>query len=509
MAKVDVNKLEGGGDPNIYNTGKAIDINSVNVYTFMDHAFTGTGGFRNGKYLIPHSREMFFASRMQLAFYKNFVKPIINAMVRPVFSDQVARKVIREGSTDEKPRPDTESLFNDFIWDCDNAGTYLQSYTHKTITKCRLHGLVFTVVDNFPQDQQPQTTAEAREGRVFPYVYMKAANQVKRWTLDKFGNIETIMFRDVDIIRRNERTGKDEVVETWREWDSMKSVQYIKTEDKDGAESFQEVETVEHGLGVVPVIVSYSLDRQDLNHLMVDPPAYDIARLNHTIFNTDSEIRELERSQGFAVFYIQSDTQSPTFTSGPWNVLWVPTTATMPPGFAAPDANIQKNLMEHQGNLREDLFRIAEQNGVIGVQSSKSGIALQWEFFAHESVLKKTSMLATELEEKISEIFKLYTGETFTYLVDYPDSFQPNDKLGELKQLDQLQLMEMPAKATAMIKEKAFRVMFADEDPDKIEAAVEEIHETAEDEIKSREEARKRAKEETDEDEPDEPEPEE
>jgi hypothetical protein len=100
---------------------------------------------------------------------------------------------------------------------------------------------------------------------------------------------------------------------------------------------------------------------------------------------------------------------------------------------------------------------------------------MQWDFFAHESVLKKTSAMATLLEKKIAEIFKLYTGEDFVYVVIYPQSFQPNDKLAEINIYDKYLMMDLPESAKALAREKATRLLFADEDKTVVDEIVEEI----------------------------------
>ena len=141
--------------------------------------------------------------------------------------------------------------------------------------------------------------------------------------------------------------------------------------------------------------------------------------------------------------------------------------------------------MENMTEIREAIFQIAEQSGVTGVKSAKSGIAIQWDFFAHETVLKKTSALATSLEERIANLFMLYTKENFVYTVAYPDSFQPNDKLAEIKLYEEYLTIDLPPRARALAKEKITRFVLADEDEDILDQAVKEIYDMMEDEINS------------------------
>jgi hypothetical protein len=366
MSNIDVQLAATGSAENISNTKKYISVNNVNVYEFMDHAYHGTGGFRDGTFLVPHSREMFYDSRRDLAFYKNFVKPIIRAMIEPVFSKEAARTV--------EP---TNNKFQEFIADCDNAGTSLQSFMEDALITARLHGVVFIVVENFPMEEQPETEEAVVEARLFPYIYQRTARQVEKYQLDKFGGLLSITFREADVIVV--KNGAEVVESRYLKWTSTYSEEYTLNEKNE----ITVITKNEHNLGVLPVIPIFTMRRKDKNSLLIDPPLYDLAKLNLTIFNKDSEIREIERSQGFSLLYVQSDTQG-NLTIGSNNVLFVPMAATIPPGFASPNPAIQTNLMLNATSVREDLFRLAEQNGVIGVQQAKSGLALSWEFFAHE-----------------------------------------------------------------------------------------------------------------------------
>ena len=64
-----------------------------------------------------------------------------------------------------------------------------------------------------------------------------------------------------------------------------------------------------------------------------------------TVFNKDSEIRELERAQGFSFLYAQG-IEPGDLTIGANNYLNVPEGSTIPPGYCSPDPGIQKTLME-------------------------------------------------------------------------------------------------------------------------------------------------------------------
>ena len=109
--------------------------------------------------------------------------------------------------------------------------------------------------------------------------------------------------------------------------------------------------------------------------------------------------------------------------------------AKIPPGFAAPDPQIFKNLVDSARGDYEDFKAIAQQNGIIAVQDAKSGIAKEWDFRAEESLLKITAQTSQDAEIKVAELFMAYIGQEFEYEVKYPVQFSPsygNDRINQI-----------------------------------------------------------------------------
>lgn len=485
MADIDQIMKEGSVDPSPDHNYKYQSIHSENIYKFMNNAYFGTGGFRYGTYLVPHKREVFYPQRRELSFYKNFVKPIIRAMVEPVYTKDVPRSVV------SKSGKSVDNLFmNSFIEDVDNAGTNLQQFMDDAMVFSRLHGVTFIVMDNFRESDQPKEYQTALEDRIFPYIYRRDPFQIEDWVLDKFGNILSITFCEQPILTEMQHSThqikkEDKFYKRW-------TAQTVELLVKDGnTDKVKILETINHGLGVLPVISVYSTKRVSRNTPLVDPPVYDIARLNHAIYNKDSEVRDQERAQGFSVFYVQAD-DSGNITLGDKNVLFIPIEATIEPGFASPDPQILKGLVENGEKLREDLFRIAEQNGVTGVRQAKSGIAMEWDFRAQESVLQTTSRIGSDVEDKIATLFMLYTREEFEFNAEYKDDFAPNDTTQELKNVDMALTMNLGSEAERLFKKKAVKLLSQDQDQDAVQRSLDQIDEQADDAAESMNQDRNR-----------------
>lgn len=434
----------------------AVNINSINVYQFMSEAYEGTGGFRTGTYLVPFSRENDFKNRMQLAFYKNYIKPVLRAMVEPVFAKEVAREY------------DNNALFGQFIEDVDVCGTKIQEFTHAATTIARKHGVVFIVMDNFDATQQPETLDEVQKLRTLPYAYVKTADKLEDYKTDQFGNIEWITFYDY-----TDRINNKKIV-YYRTWTKTESILLKKEEN---GNKLIEVSKTYHGLGIAPVITIFSEIQEDKSCILPNPPLYDVARLNWQIYNMTVEKRHQERCQAFSIFYAQGVPPS-DLVAGLNNYINLPLEVSIAPGYASPPSDILDYLMKSEEQIRKELFLMVEQAGVIGIQSSESGIAKAFDFEAKENTLKRTSVIATSIEEKIANFFKLYTKESFEYIVDYPVDFAPMGLDREIDRIDKIfQMPELNKTFVSKMQEKLAKLYFADENKETLKEILDAIKE--------------------------------
>ena len=456
------------GDPRVSETNTYVDSLSTNKYEFMDAAYYGTGGFRDGSYLIPHDREMFYRKRRGFSVFKNFIRPIVNSLVDPVFAEPAPRVIIdADGGDTGSP------IARAFIEDVDGGGTSLQSFSRGVMHMARRHGVTFILMDNFPLEQMPATVQEAVSARIYPYMVKKAAWEVVEVKTDDFGRLEEIGFAEPDRVDGHKRYKRA------RLWTSEYSILIEKPKESLNVATGQKAvwepasAPIYHNLGVVPVVTVYACERDSLHDTLPDPPLYDVARLNHLIYNKDSEIRDLERSQAFSILYFQSDVGG-NVTLSNHNAILVPPGSTVTPGYISPDSGQLTALVENNKYYQEDLFRSAEQSGVHAVRTSMaaSGVALAWRFWAVENALKETARMATVYEVQAMDMLMLYTGEQFTYGVEYPVSYQPGDQASQIANLKAVIDMDPPEILRVVVFKKVVNLLMADMPEDEREAVI-------------------------------------
>jgi hypothetical protein len=254
------------------------DVRNLNVYDFMQYTYEGTEGYRDGRYLIPFARENFYEDRRKTAAYKNLLKPIVDAMIDPVFENEIERKSNNE-------------LFDMFCENVDNSGTNMDSFANMVITHAKLDGFTFVIMDNF--EDVDGTVKEVMDNRLYPYMYEKSPSYLHEIEIDGKGRMISITFLDDVIEINNVKT------QTYRRWDSNQSTLfYIKKSGKKDLEIVLEERV--HGLGTIPVIVvNYFLKNKNLSKLP-SPPLYNLAMLEFQLYNKETYAQELEKYQAFS-----------------------------------------------------------------------------------------------------------------------------------------------------------------------------------------------------------------
>lgn len=462
----DENKFDTSGSkqPNTDSGNAAIDIGMIDQFVLLEQAFNGTDGFKNGRYLIPHHRELFYDRRRQYSPYVNYFKTIVEAMYEPVFTKDFMR--------DHK-----NEIFAKFEKNTGGVQVSLTKFIKLCLKYVRLHSTVFIVVDNRKQTTESQE--EALKNDDYPYAYIKKAYELNMdgVAFDNRGKLLSIMFFD-----HSETTcNSNDSVDFYRYWDFNKTILYKQDKNfKDsscedfskGTKNFSKkytlAEEFSHNLGEIPIFIAYEELPDTPINIIPEPNRYDLMRVNHTIFNQDSEGRNLERDQGFSIFIKpENPGEENDINIGTNNYIGFPPDSRHAPGFVSPDSKILQALLEKRMSMQEALIAIADQSGVQGITKSKnakSGLAYAFEFFAYESTLITSAKIAAEIELNIVRLFNLWTNEKVEYSIDYPKSFKPN-QTAELftTQNEVLDLMDVPKVFKDKVWLEKFKLMYPDD----------------------------------------------
>ena len=442
-------------------------------YELLRDAYTGGGGFEDGRYLFMHSREEpeDYLLRKKMARYSNFVKVIIHSLTNPIFKKTIVRDF------------DDNEMLKQFVEDVDGSGTTLNTFMKKAAKMARLFGRIFIVVDNFAADEQAVNQKDALEQRLFPYLYPVYPEQVTDYETDRAGRFVSLSYKLTTKRSKHDLSGTGEK----EEWTWTQTTWSCKSEGESG-----ETRTGEHGLGILPIVTLSAAD-EDADTPLPVPSMLHIARASRDVYNRDSEKREILRNQCFPVLIYPAtrnaaaalkqkdeDGKEIGLTLGTGNMLVTDGEAQHLPTFTAPPLEPVKVLQEEIKSIIDDMYRQAGLSSVVGVETKTSGVAKQWDFEKTTDELADMAENCEVAEIKIFRIFARWAGIDLKNLkVKYPRTFNITDIEDELNKAAQMKMLAIGGEVVAReINRKAAEVYFADVDDRRYDEIMQDIEQT-------------------------------
>lgn len=371
----------------------------IGKYALLDDAYRASGGFEDGRYIIPHPRENGdkYRRRQQLAYFTNYVKPVVDGCVNPIFKVKPVRQ-------------NTSALYDIFLNDVDGNHTTLDRFMKKAAIRAKLHGVEFIVIDMEQIDRNTVITEkDVIDNRLYPYLYLISPAQVVDWSVDKFGKLLYISYY-ITTNTIDEKGNKKIITETYT-W-----TQYNCKKSSDKGE-----EIINNEIGVIPIVPLYG-SINDSGDLIPQSDIYAIARTNLSIYNACSELRERNRNQAFSILAFPIDPQDdydsdvPELKTGTADCLLYKS-GSASPEFITPPSGPSDTLMEEINFLIKEIYRMANMQMTTGVnQYNVSGLAKEWDNQQLFQTISELSRGLQEVEYRLAHIFSLYTSESMDNL---------------------------------------------------------------------------------------------
>lgn len=414
--------------------GETQKIINENPYDLVLNAYHGSGGFHDGRYLIPHAREVDFANRVNYSHNINVFRPILDALINPVYQTAPER------------RNDSNSAEWDlFSKNCDLKGSTLDQFFKSTAMKSKRDGVCFVIMDNF--SEVPVSKKGALDGRILPYIYTKKAKECIYYKVDKWGKLIEIAFTEPS---GESVKGKDQdlYIRLWTntEW---------KVYKKYDAGKNQFIDLVQGGpnpIGRLPIIKVMSGDAE-IDPVLPLPPLYDVARLQVAIYNLCSEAREIMRKAGFPFLAIPvgSGGFPKEIQLGSAGILGYPMDSSNKPEYISPDTSIIKIYTEMTNELIEEAYKLGRVAGVTGVME-QSGRAKAWDFQATKTELSILSGVMEQAERDTVELFSLWTNEKLDVSIHYNEDFGVGDTESDLAIVERIISLGVPVYVSNLLK---------------------------------------------------------
>lgn len=425
-------------------------------FRFIAHALDGEGGFMpsvsydalgnalatGASYLVRYPRETTekFARRNEIAFYAS---PLRQAVTR--FCGFIAEK--------SSVRQFPHELYELIRDDADGKGNSLDVFWQGFMQGAKARGSMLLLVD-MPQTV-PTTLAGQIRDRAAPFLTMLPPEIISDWSLGQDGQFTMVEFIGT-------YTGADGKIEdcVWRftrsDWRAVSA---------DGKDRI--LDQGEIAIGRCPVI-SFT-EAGDFPHFGDFAP---IASLSKRLFNLDSELDELLRSQTFSPLTMQvpNDTTSDQKieaakvagqTIGTGNLMLYTGQA---PAYIAPPDGPARVLMDRIDKLQRRIDDIGL--AVASPNQQESGISMQMRFHSINAALGRFAERMEDFERRMWDLCAAWLGMRAAPTISWPRDFTVADVARELEALTLMNSNAMPRAVIAEQQKRVVSLQFAGLDDD-------------------------------------------
>lgn len=434
-------------------------------FKFIGHALNGDGPFRPlisydskarpiavaSSYLIqyPRESETKYARRNEIAWYASPLAQVVSKFAGYLSSRPAVRSM-------------ANPLYDAMAADIDGKGNSIDSFWSQFVIEAKARGSMLLLVD-MPPAMAPTLDQQVR-ARVAPYW-----TGIKPELLTDYEIGDDGKFNYAEFSGNYTKDDAERVECTWRfdrtSWRAVDGMQRILAQG-------------DHPLTECPLLIF--TEGGDFPYF---GPFAPIADLSRRLFNLDSELDEILRSQTFSLLTMQVSENSTDAqkvqaaqvvgeTIGSSNLM-VHSGST--PAFIAPPDGPARIYLDRIAALRDQINEI----GLVIASSSQreSGLALQMRFQALNSELSKFAGRMESLERHAWELSRQWLGLTTAPEISWSRDFNMADVVAELDILASMQGAAMPAEVIAQQQQRIVSVQFAGLDQERqneIHAAIDQ-----------------------------------
>jgi len=416
-------------------------------WRFLLNSFLGGEIYRQAQYLVRYANEseQDYITRMWNTPLDNHVKGIL-----AVYNAFLFRK---------PPMRDFASLESDptllsFLEDANLEGQSFDSFMKDISTYSGVFGHAFVLVT------KPNVGAVTRADEMAigsrPYVAMLTPLAVLdwEWTRGPAGNYYLTYFKYME---------DSDISHTYniKEW----TPELIRTSIVDNKEKKVRSSSEEpNQLGYIPVVVCYSQrsHKRGIGVSDVD----DIADLQRSIYNEYSEVEQTIRISGHPSLVKTADTEA---VAGAGSIVQIQDNLDpgLKPYLLQPNGANVSAIYESIKNRVEAIDRMANLGSARGIKTSTmSGIAMETEFQMLNARLSTKADNMELCEDQIWKIFCDYQGKIWDGEIEYPDTFNIQDKKNELSSLEIARKSVVNPEFQKMLDYEMMTAALGDEDLD-------------------------------------------
>ena len=385
-------------------------------WSYLLKSYLGGEIYRQGQYLTRYNNEseQDYITRLMTTPLDNHCKSVLGIYNAFMFR----REPIRDFGSLESD-PDLEA----FLEDCDLEGRSFHSFMKDVSTYAGVFGHVWMILT------KPNVGAITRADEIIsgarPYINLLTPLTVLDWTWERgpAGNYELVMFKYMEDSDRSH-------ISVIKEWHKDKIITTeVNKEDREISSSYEET----NGLGFIPAVIAYAQrsPKRGIGISEID----DVADLQKFIYANYSEVEQAIRISTHPSLVKTATTEA---VAGAGSIVQIDENLDpgLKPYLLQPAGTPISTIYESINNTVESIDRLSNLGSARAKQSSqRSGIAMEVEFQSLNARLSEKADNLELAEENIWRFWALYQGKVWDGRIEYPDSFNIQDKKVELTNL--------------------------------------------------------------------------
>lgn len=416
-----------------YRLGEGLRRRLSSYWQFVEDAVEGKGGFANGDYLYPYELEIEnsrvskkLLNRKDQADYDNFARDIMDAAW-----DQIVQS--RDLITRRAP---AGSTLDQFWSNVDGEGLHIIDFNEFPFRQGRCYGTGYVFMDR-GQNIGAYAAQSLSDGNR-PWIYSVPSENVVAWSFSPNGEITSVTLieptgDDVWLYTGEMRFMPPAYPHNVLTWTKESWIRYkaVPSRDEKGGITelgYQHVDGGVNTVGVVPMVPIFN-DKPKPKRLIGDTEMPDVCRLSQTVFNIDSECREIERKCALFLAMPVKDAKEyadKKIETGLDNIMVYDGDAGKPE-WISPDLEILSKLETRRQRIIDSAYKMGHLRAIVGAIKTQSGFHAEVEFAKTERRISRHASQLEAFEMKIAKLYQRFMGETGNVEISYPREYGVRD----------------------------------------------------------------------------------
>ncbi|EYD06426.1 hypothetical protein J934_1874 [Acinetobacter baumannii 44362_1] len=417
-------------------------------WNFMEETYNGGRKWFSSnifRYIKEGDKE--FKNRIERAYRFNHTREVVDLINKYLFKQAITRN--------DKDAP---QCVIDFWKSATKGNLTINDFVRQVSKKTSLFGRVGIVVDRSRADMEIVSRQDEVEANLHTYSYIVEPQRLLDYSFDENGELNWILIHEIGRDDEDPFDSSGKPVNRFRLWTKQHWALYEVKEGKGKKVAVSLVDSSNHDLGEVPVILADNIigDDQYSAPALID----DIAYLDRATANYLSNLDAIIQDQTFSQLAMPAQNLMPGEEShdkllemGTKRVFLYDGEGGSQPFYLSPDVKQADLLMTTINKIIGEIYHTVglagertKQDNAVGIDNS-SGVAKAYDFERVNALLTAKADSLETIENKIVRLVAKWNGERIDdkdSYVSYPDNFDTRGLYDEFDIFARLMLIEAP-----------------------------------------------------------------